>query len=159
MDENYYKDLGELVLGSRLRKISEKLLLEISGIYKSKGIDFEPGWFHILHLLLEKEELSITEIADILQVSHPSVIQVAKVLEKRELIHTFPGKEDRRKRMIRLTKEGRQLTDQVEPLWKKIKEAVAELLSKGKHSRFLLEALTELEENLDEHPLMQKVND
>lgn len=157
MDENYYKDLGELVLGSRLRKISEKLLLEISAIYKTNGIDFEPGWFHILHLLSEKKELSITGIADILQVSHPSVIQVVKVLEKRNLIHTFPGKEDRRKRMLRLTKDGRQLIEQVEPLWKKIKVAVAELLSKGKHSRLLLQALTEIEENLDEQPLLHKV--
>ncbi len=153
---NYYDRLGVLVLSSRLRKISERLLLEIAAVYKAQNIDFEPGWFHILHLLSEHEEMSITEISDMLQVSHPSVIQVAKVMEKRELLHTFPGKEDKRKRIIRLTSKGSQLLKKAQPIWEKLEKAMNETLNQGKHSKNLLKAISEFETNFKKKPLKEQ---
>lgn len=157
MQENYYERLGELVLGSRLRKISERLLLEISGVYKAQNIDFEPGWFHTLFLLSENGEMSITELSDTLQVSHPSVIQVVKVMENRHIIQTFTGKEDRRKRVLKLTKDGQLLLEQIRPMWKKIQSTLSEMLLQGEHSQHLLLALKELEDNLKGESIIERM--
>ncbi len=155
--ENYYQDLGVLVLGSRLRRMSERMLAEIAAVYKNTGIDFEAGWFHILFLLNQRGEMSITEIADTLQMAHPSVIQVTKAMEKKELISAHPGKEDKRKRMLLLSTKGRALLIDVMPVWESIREKTDALLQEGPHSAFLLEALNELEENLNKRSLAQRM--
>ncbi|NJK95340.1 MAG: hypothetical protein HC905_10870 [Bacteroidales bacterium] len=56
MNNNYYEKLGELVIASRLRRLSERFVLDIGNIYKSRNIDFEPGWFHIMFLLSENKK-------------------------------------------------------------------------------------------------------
>ncbi len=149
MITNYYKELGELVLASRLRKVSERLLTEISEVYKSKDIDFEPGWFHILYLLHNEPEMSIMQIAEVLQVAHPSVIQVSKVMEKNGIIEAYPGKEDKRKRMLALSPKGKDLTDKLLPEWDKIQKAIAQMLHEGEFSSKLFSALDEIENNLN----------
>lgn len=157
MKTGYYALLGELVLGSRFRKISERILLEIGSIYKSLNIEFEPGWFHILYLLDENETLSVTEISDTLQVSHPSVIQVVKVLENRALVSTTTDKTDKRKRLVKLTAGGTELLSKIKPLWNDIRAVVAALLEEGTDSAKLLSGITQLEENLDRKSLVERM--
>ncbi len=38
---NFYQNLGYLVLGSRLRRLSEAFLSEINRVYQNEGIDFD----------------------------------------------------------------------------------------------------------------------
>ncbi len=154
---DYYSLLGPLVLGSRFRKISERMLAEIGEVYKSLEIEFEPGWFHVLYLLNEQEEMSITQISETLGVAHPSVIQVAKVMEKNEIVEAFPGREDKRKRMLKLSAKGQNLVDQILPVWDKIKTSIWEVLDEGEHSKFMFEAMNELESNLDKMSLAERV--
>ncbi len=154
---NYYEELGVLVLGSRLRRMSERMLSEIAGIYKSKGIDFEPGWFHVLYLLNENTEMSITEISERLSMSHPSVIQVTRVMEKNEVVVAFPGKKDKRKRTLKLTTKGEKLLKQIIPVWEEIQQATTDLLNDGEHSNVLLEAISELETNLNKRGLVERI--
>lgn len=154
---NYYEELGVLVLGSRLRRMSERMLAEIAGIYKSKGIDFEPGWFHILYLLNENGEMSIMEISETLKMSHPSVIQVSRVLEKKEVVAAFPGKQDKRKRTLKLTTKGKKLLEQIIPIWDEIQTVITGVLNEGEHSKVLLEAISELEVNLNKRGLVARI--
>ncbi len=156
MITDYYKELGELVLASRLRKVSERLLTEISEVYKTKAIDFEPGWFHILYLLHQKHEMSIMQIAEVLQMAHPSVIQVSKVMQKNEVIKAYPGKDDKRKRMLALTTKGEDLIEKLIPEWEQIQKAVQQVLNEGEYSKVLFKALDELEENLNSKSLAKR---
>ncbi len=153
---NYYQQLGELVLASRLRKVSERILQEIAEVYKSKGIEFEPGWFHILYLLHLNKELSITQIAEILQMAHPSVIQVSKVMLSKELIAAYPGKEDKRKRMLALSTKGEKLVDKLLPVWEKIQQSIQQVLHEGEFSSKLFEAFDEIESNLNMKSLAER---
>lgn len=155
---NYYEQLGELVLGSYLRKISERMLLEIAAIYKAENIDFEPGWFHTLFLLSQREKMSITELANTLQVSHPSIIQVIKALESKQIVETDIDPEDRRKRLIRLSNKGISLVRKVKPIWENIRLKTKELLNEGKHSKHLIPALKELEDRLNKTSLLERSN-
>lgn len=157
MSENYYEKLGQLILGSRLRKLSERLMLEMGIIYKSRNIEFEPGWFHIMYLLSENEKLSVTQISEILQVSHPSVIQVVGVLEKKDIVTISPDLNDKRKRMIELSEHGKELLIQIQPLWNMIDQMMAEFLQEGEYSRNILNAVTEIENNLYAKSLSERM--
>lgn len=158
MSDNYYEKLGQLILGSRLRKLSERLMLEMGNIYKSKNIEFEPGWFHIMYLLSENEKMSITQISEMLQVSHPSVIQVVGVLEKRDIVKISVDFNDKRKRMVELSDNGASLLERIKPVWNEIDQMMIAFLSEGEYSRNILNAITEIEKNLDAKPLSERMN-
>ncbi|MDP3643023.1 MAG: MarR family winged helix-turn-helix transcriptional regulator [Bacteroidota bacterium] len=157
MSDNYYEKLGQLILGSRLRKLSERLMLEMGNIYRSRNIDFEPGWFHIMFLLSENEKMSITQISEMLQVSHPSVIQVVGVLEKKDIVKISVDPLDKRKRMIELSDYGIRLLELIKPVWNEIDQMMITFLSEGDHSANILKAITEIENNLDEKPLTERM--
>jgi len=158
MIDNYYEKLGQLILGSRLRKLSERLMLEMGNIYKSRNIEFEPGWFHIMYLLSENEKMSITQISEMLQVSHPSVIQVVGVLEKRDIVKISIDSNDKRKRMIELSEIGSSLLERIKPVWNEIDQMMIAFLSEGEYSRNILNAITEIEKNLDAKPLSERMS-
>jgi len=158
MSDNYYEKLGQLILGSRLRKLSERLMLEMGNIYKSRNIEFEPGWFHIMFLLSENEKMSITQISEMLQVSHPSVIQVVGVLEKRDIIKISIDSNDKRKRMVELSENGVRLLKEIKPVWNEIDQMMMVFLSEGKFSPDILKAIAEIENNLDSKPLAERMN-
>lgn len=157
MVENYYQKLGALVLGSRLRKLSERLLNEVGNIYRNRNIDFEPGWFHIMYLLNENERLSVTQISDILQVSHPSVIQSIGVLESKGIIDISKDKKDKRKRMIELSESGKSLLIEILPMWNRIDEMMNAFLAEGEFSRNILKAADEIEILLDQKNLSERL--
>jgi len=158
MSDNYYEKLGQLILGSRLRKLSERLMLEMGNIYKSRNIEFEPGWFHIMYLLSENEKMSITQISEMLQVSHPSVIQVVGVLEKRDIVKISIDTNDKRKRMVELSDNGISLLERIKPVWNEIDQMMIAFLSEGEYSRNILNAITEIEKNLDAKPLSERMS-
>ena len=51
---NFYEELGYLVLGSRMRRLSEAFLSEINKTYQSAGISFDASWFPVFYLLSKK---------------------------------------------------------------------------------------------------------
>jgi DNA-binding MarR family transcriptional regulator len=157
MADNYYEKLGQLILGSRLRKLSERLMLEMGNIYKNRNIEFEPGWFHIMYLLAENEKMSITQISDMLQVSHPSVIQVIGVLEKRDIVKISIDNGDKRRRLIELSENGLVLLNQIKPIWQQIDQMMIAFLSEGQFSQNILEAIGEIEKNLDSKSLSERI--
>lgn len=157
MNENYYQKLGALVLGSRLRKLSERLLFEVGNIYRNREIDFEPGWFHIMYLLDENECLSVTQLSDILQVSHPSVIQSIGVLESKGIVKISKDKKDKRRRMIELSDNGKSILTEIQPVWKRIDEMMNQFLAEGEFSRNILNAADEIDKLLDEKNLSDRM--
>ena len=45
---DFIKELGELALGSRLKRLVENLRKDVKAIYESYGIDFEPFLMPVL---------------------------------------------------------------------------------------------------------------
>lgn len=157
LKENYYQTLGALVLGSRLRKLSDRLLAEVGNIYKQRNLDFEPGWFHIMYLLNEFDRLSVTEISEILQISHPSVIQSIGVMEAKGIIELSKDKKDKRKRIIELSETGKKLLVEIQPVWARINVMMNDFLAEGEHSKNLLKAVSEIETQLDRKNLSDRL--
>ncbi len=141
-----FKDAGLLLLGTRLKRLSEKFFNDVSQIYKYEGIQFEPSWFPIFYLLDQHGGMTFSELAQQLEITQPGVSQMVAALEKRGLVCTEKNTEDRRVRSVILSAEGTELLTTIKPVWQALAESMKELVAEGEHSCRLLTAFDELEE-------------
>src|ERR1700709_1654660 len=114
---NLYQSLGYLVLGSRLRRLSEAFLAEINRAYQNEGIQFDASWFPVFYLLSKNGSLSIKELSDITGVSHPAASQLVTNLKSKKLLKTTTCADDGRRQLVQLTKAGHTLLAQILPVW------------------------------------------
>jgi len=152
-----YRQLGELLFGSRLKRLSDRFLVDVSKIYQSQGIKFEPSWFPIFFLLDKKQKSTLKTIAEELEVSHSAISQMVNTLEKKELLRVMVDEEDKRQRLITFTPKGKEVLEKVKPIWQALEETMKELFSSGKNSQVLLGALEEVEEAMEEQFVVTKV--
>lgn len=117
MHYDHLQALGPLALGSRFRRLSERLAARSREVYKTEGVDFEPRWFPLFSLLLDAGGITVGEAARSLSVSHVAVSRLAGQMKARGLIAATPDTEDRRATRLRLTGEGTQMVSRLEPLW------------------------------------------
>ncbi len=128
MDRNYIQELGRIAIGSRLKQLTEILMKDMVDVYRELQVDFEPRWFTFVLLLKNEGKLSLTDIARRLNQTHVAANQVANALEKKKLIESVKDKNDQRKRMLKLSRKGRKLVEELEPVWAGVDQAVAQLL-------------------------------
>src|ERR1700754_2891634 len=124
---NLYQRLGFLVLGSRLRRLSDSFLAEITRVYQNEGIEFDAGWFPVFYLLSENGSLSIKELSEQTEVSHPAASQLITNLKNKGLVTTAACDDDARKQLVTLTPKGKDLLKQIEPVWQAILSSMEEL--------------------------------
>ena len=60
---------------------------DMAKVYNDQDIDFEPRWVTLFQLILLKNEINVTPIAHELNQTHPAVVQVVNVLEKKKTYH------------------------------------------------------------------------
>ncbi len=155
----FYRDAGSLIFGTRLKRLSDRFLLEVAKTYRSLNIPFEVSWFPLFYLLDKRSGLSVTEIARELKITHSAVSQLVCGIEKKGFISFASDDNDRRKRIIVFTRRGEALMEKLRPVWRALSETMQELLNRGEHSSSLLAALDELEGNLDSQSLQQQILD
>ncbi|MBB6112824.1 MarR family winged helix-turn-helix transcriptional regulator [Mucilaginibacter lappiensis] len=142
---NLYQNLGYLVLGSRLRRLSEAFLAEINRAYQNEGIDFDASWFPVFYLLSKNEALSIKELSEQIEVSHPAASQLITNLKNRKLVTSATCTDDGRRQLVTLTESGRELLATILPMWDAISTAMTELVESDELAKQLLPAITGLE--------------
>lgn len=143
---NFYQNLGYLVLGSRLRRLSEAFLSEINRAYQNEGIDFDASWFPVFYLLSKNESLSIKELSDQTEVSHPAASQLITNLKNKKLVATTTCTDDGRRQLVQLTEKGQQLLQQVLPVWDAVTLAMQQLAAGEPGCHDILPAITALED-------------
>jgi DNA-binding MarR family transcriptional regulator len=156
---NLYQKLGHLVLGSRLRRMSETFLAEINRIYQNEGIDFDASWFPVFYLLSKNDSLSIKELSEQTEVSHPAASQLITNLKNRNLVETTVSVDDGRKQLVQFTDKGRALLNQILPVWDAISGSMAELEASDPKIAELLPAISALENKFRAYNLAGKVGD
>jgi DNA-binding MarR family transcriptional regulator len=142
-------DLGVLAIGSRLKRLSERMLKSVSEIYEQSGIDFESKWFPMFYLLSQEGEKGIMEIAEILHISHPAVIQIAKEMEKTGWIVSVKSEEDARKRLLKLTDKSMEYLPKLQEVWIAVKVNNGRIIHSSTHNIIL--AIEEMENYLENH--------
>ncbi|HVW12887.1 MAG TPA: MarR family winged helix-turn-helix transcriptional regulator [Mucilaginibacter sp.] len=156
---NFYEELGYLVLGSRMRRLSEAFLSEVNKTYQSLGIPFDASWFPVFYLLSKNERLSIKELSESTGVSHPAASQLVANLKNKKLIKTTTSSHDGRLQYVQLTKAGRDLLERILPVWDALKEAMDELTEKDAECSHLLPALTALESSFRSTGLSGRISE
>lgn len=154
---NFIKELGPLALGTRIKNLSELLMKDMARVYKEYGVDFEPRWFTLFQLILVKNKISVTEIAAELNQTHPAVVQVVNLLERKKLISTLKDHSDKRKRMVKLSPKGRALAQELVPLWEDVNKVSQEILEESAPD--LLDKIENVERALKSESIYQRMTE
>lgn len=138
------KQIGELSLGSRLKRVSELLMKTISGVYQQYNVDFDPYLFPAFHKIAASKTITNTLLCETLQTSQPAVTQTINKLIQKGLVQLEADTVDKRKKIISLTPKGSVLHIKVQPLWRSMDKAVKEMTRRSTNS--LLEHIDQFEE-------------
>jgi len=152
-----YSLAGELILGSRFKRLSDKYLSNVYRIYREQNIDFEPSWFSIFYLLDRYNQITISDISQMLDLTQSAISQMVSTLESKNLVKVEVHSRDKRVRVVSFTEKGKELLASVKPIWKLIKSRMREMLDEGENSRYLLDALEEIEVSFERKPLVDRV--
>jgi DNA-binding MarR family transcriptional regulator len=151
MVEDIVKELGYLALGTRLKRLGERLQAQTQVLLEHADIDVPASHFPVLAALERLGALNVGELTEAVGMSQPGVTRLLDKLEAEGLVRSQSA-EDRRVRTIALTRSGRQLISRAKrTAWPMIEAAVADACASPAPP--LLVALTGLEEALAEASL------
>lgn len=143
--KNVIDESGLLAISTRLQRLCDMIRKDGQRIYEAHGINFEPKWFPVIYTLKHKPSSGVMTIANEIGYSHPSTISLLKELEKLQLIKSKKDNGDERKRLISLTPKGKELLEQIEPVWTIMTEALKSLTDTTNN---LMSAIEEVENNM-----------
>src|SRR5579863_1640723 len=103
------RELGHLALGSRLKRLGERLQAQTQAVLAEAGITLPASHFPVLVALDRLGPLSVGELAEAVGISQPGVSRMLENLQSDGFVASQRLKGDRRLRPIVLTKAGRQL--------------------------------------------------
>ncbi|WKN41272.1 bifunctional helix-turn-helix transcriptional regulator/GNAT family N-acetyltransferase [Tunicatimonas pelagia] len=124
-------ELGLLSLGSRLKRLSDQMMYQVSDIYRHRDIDFEPSWLPVFSLLQDGEARAVTDISYTLGLAHPSVIQITNAMIKKGVAVSQKDPSDSRRRLIQLTESGTSMLNNLTVVWDDIREAVGRIMEEA----------------------------
>lgn len=155
MTEDVVKTLGYLTLGTRLKRLGERLQAQTQVLLESAGIEVPASNFPVLAALDRLGPLSVGELSEAVGVTQPGVTRLLDKLESENLVQSRQASDDRRVRTIALTRSGQTLIARSKRLaWPLIESAVADACGHTENSAAgLLEQLTALEQALATAPL------
>lgn len=156
---NLYQSLGYLVLGSRLRRMSETFLAEINRIYQNEGMEFDASWFPVFYLLSKNHSLSIKELSEQTEVSHPAASQLITNLKNKSIVETTVSADDGRRQMVQLTDKGQAILKQILPVWDAISNSMDELAASDEKVNEILSVISALEDTFRQYDLSGKVGE
>lgn len=151
---DYLQELGSLALGSRMKRLSERLSQEVGEIYRARGIDFAPRWFPIFRYIAESGTAAITDIAKAVGVTHPAVNQMANELLEQKLLSASLDSSDKRKRMLSLSPQGQKLYAELKSIWVAVHASLSDLLEET--DSCLPNALLSFEKALEQRSLLAR---
>lgn len=153
----FFNKVGKMALGSRLRLMSTMITDDAAKIYELHGIDFIPKWFPVFYLLSEEKEITITEIANEIGHSQPSVSKIVQEMIAAGLIQENVKTIDKRKNVIVLTEQGLLVFNKLKLQCIDVEAAVEDLIGESNHN--LWAALEEWEFLLGQKSLFKRVNE
>ncbi|WP_258103596.1 MarR family winged helix-turn-helix transcriptional regulator [Marinoscillum sp. MHG1-6] len=115
--KDFAEELGCLGFTMRLKRLADALIHDGRKMYKELGLDIEPNWYVVFRLLKQKDEMSVTEIADSIRLSHPSVISITNKMMKAGYLSSTPCEVDSRRRVLKLTQKAMKALPRLEEIW------------------------------------------
>jgi|SRR5579859_2780778 len=152
MVEDVVKELGYLTLGTRLKRLGERLQAQTQVLLEQARLDVPASHFPVLGALDRLGALSVGELTEALGVSQPGVTRMVDKLQAEGLVQSVQSEDDRRVRSIALSRSGRQIVTRAKrAAWPLIEAAVADACAGA--ARPLLAVLAAIETSLAAAPL------
>ena len=125
---DFVKDCGYLTLGSRFKRLGERLQAEVQELARAEGVDLPAGLFPAIGALDLAGSLTIGELAEALGISQPGATRNVEKLAKLGLVKAVRRPADRRVKAVTLTDKGRALVLATKlDLWPRVEQGVAEI--------------------------------
>ncbi|MGA9335101.1 MAG: helix-turn-helix domain-containing protein [Rudaea sp.] len=121
-------------LGTQLRHLVELLDGAVAVAYVEAGIDYRPRYTPVLRALLDRQPLTIGEIADIAGLTQPGATQTVALMTRVGLVRVKAGDEDGRRKMVWLTSRAQALVPRLRLCWQATAAAAATLEEELPHS-------------------------
>ena len=152
MVEDVVRALGFLTLGTRLKRIGDRLQANATRIVAAHGVPLHASQYPVLNALDRLGALTIGELAEAVGITQPGATRTVGQLVKLGVLKARPGRDDQRQRIVSLTARGRRQVDfGKREVWPKVEAAVADLC-KGLAGP-LLDQLAQIEDGLTARPL------
>ncbi|WP_419870055.1 bifunctional helix-turn-helix transcriptional regulator/GNAT family N-acetyltransferase [Chryseobacterium sp. CT-SW4] len=152
---NIFDKTGKMALGSRLRMLTAKMTEDAAQIYDLyENYNFSPKWLLAFFILAEEGEKTITELAEGIGHSQPSVTKIVKEMVNAGLVQNLASG-DKRRNIVGLTDKGIEVSQRLKVQTKDIDKAVEKLLEEATHN--LWEAVEEWEFLLEKKSLFNRV--
>lgn len=154
---DFLDELEELALGTRLKRLSERMLTDAGKVYKAFNINMQPKWFSLLALIDKKQKINVVEASQLLGLSQPAVSQFCRQLEKEGLITNIICENDSRKRVLTLTETGQQQVNKMKPMWQAVTHAAKELSQELDND--IYQAIRKCEQAMTRKSLLERTMD
>lgn len=154
---NFFNNIGKVALGSRLRMLTAKVTEDAANIYRLYDIDLQPKWFPVFYVLSENDEKTISEIANEIGHSQPSVSKIIREMVKKGVVIEKKANSDGRKNVVSLSVFGNELTEKIKQQYTDVNLAIENVLSETTNN--LWKAIEEWEYSLAQKSLLQRVKE
>lgn len=152
-----FKKTGKMAIGSRLRLLTSQITEDAAKIYELYNVNLTPKWFPVFFALSENEEKTITEIAQEIGHSQPSVTKIIKEMTKANLIKSNLKSEDKRRNVVALTSYGEKIAKEAKIVFADVEQTVEQIHAEASHN--LWEAISEWEYLIEQKSLVKRVQE
>ena len=143
-------------LTARLKRLSDVFLYQTKDFYTRQEAGIEPNW-HMIFLLLEKHgQLTVTEMAARLGLSHPALVKLTKKMKAKGYLTSVRDQNDRRQTQLRLSPKAVKELPTLHGYWDAGENALRDLME---GSPELLRLLEVVEQNLCERNFTERMTD
>jgi len=104
---DYIESHGSAFLAHRLRRSSDRIVDQISGVLLQLGLDVPPRGASMLLLIVEHQQIGVVDISRRLRLSHPLIVRMAREFESRGLVEINADPSDGRRRVLSPTDKAR----------------------------------------------------
>ncbi|WP_335590812.1 bifunctional helix-turn-helix transcriptional regulator/GNAT family N-acetyltransferase [Hyphomonas oceanitis] len=152
------QDLGYLALGSRLKRLAERLQADATQIFEQNCFITQPSHFPLLAALDRYGPLTVSEAVSALGVSQPAVTRSLVGLVDMGLAETMVSETDRRQKTISLTEAGTSAVARMKrDVWPHVARAAEEMAAGPDGS--LLDQIARIEAALDTKSMPDRARD
>ena len=148
-------DLGVLFLGSRLKRLGERLQTEAAVILQAMNVSVQPAQQPLLAVLRREGPRTVGAVAHHLRISQPTATRGLQALIEQGLVDVSTQERVGRHKLLSLTLAGDALMDRLErEVWTRVEAAAISVC--GARHRELLDAIAGVEAELDRRSLADR---
>ena len=156
MTSDTLAELGATFLGSRMKRLADRLQTDAAAILQAMDLPIQPAQQQFLAVLRREGPQTVGAIAQHLRISQPTATRALQALVEQGLIDMRREGRDQRQKTLTLSPAGQSLMDRLErELWPRV-EAAATALCGGRHAA-LLEEIATIEAEFDRRSLFDRV--